>query len=115
MAGGRFFESTANGLLTVTRNGDAQRQLEPTGPQRGELDMTKNDARNLNPHKAAVMAMCLFSRRYAAQNGGSMDFWESLSTGEQKTCRDLVARLEQAPPEVPRQEALKRLRTALAK
>ena len=76
--------------------------------------MTKNDARNLNPHKQAVMAMCLFSRHYAAQNGGSMDFWDSLSTGEQKTCRDLVARLEQAPAEVPRQEALKRERASLA-
>ena len=74
----------------------------------------KNDDRNLNPHKPAVMAMCLFNRHYAAQSGGSMDFWDSLSTGEQKACRGLVARLEQAPAEVPRQEALKRERRSLA-
>jgi hypothetical protein len=76
--------------------------------------MTKSNARNLNPHKPAVMAMCIFSGRYAAQSGGSMDFWGSLSSGEQKTCRDLVARLEQAPVEVPRQEALRRERASLA-
>ena len=44
--------------------------------------MAKNDERNLNPHKPAVMAMCLLSRHYAAQSGGSMDFWDSLSPGE---------------------------------
>lgn len=53
--------------------------------------MNNRDRRNLNPHKPAVMAMCLFSRHYAAQNGGSMDFWDSLTVGEQQTCRDLVA------------------------
>jgi hypothetical protein len=76
--------------------------------------MNARDARNLSPHKAAVMAMCLFSRHYAAQSGGSMDFWDSLSAGEQKACRDLVVRLEQAPAEVPRQEALRRERASLA-
>jgi|GEM_PF-5187279 len=65
-----------------------------------------NDQRN--PHQPAVMAMCLFSRHYAAQSGSSMDFWEGLTTGEQKACRDLVARLKAAPPEVPRQENLRR-------
>ena len=74
----------------------------------------KNNDRNLNPHKPAVMAMCMFSSHYAAQSGGSMDFWASLTTGEQQTCRDLVTRLDQAPDEVPRQQALKRERASLA-
>ena len=68
----------------------------------------KNDDRNLNPHKPAVMAMCLFNRHYAAQSGGSMDFWAGLTTGEQQTCRDLVKRLDEAPPEMPRLAALRR-------
>jgi hypothetical protein len=77
--------------------------------------MNYQDERNLIPHKPAIMAMCLFSRRYAAQSGGSMDFWASLTTGEQQTCRDLVERLGEAPPEMPRLSALRRERDSLAR
>ena len=47
--------------------------------------------RNLNPTPEAVAAMWLHSKSYAAQNGGSMDFWDKLSGWQQKQCADLVA------------------------
>lgn len=55
--------------------------------------------RNLNPHKAAVSAMYLYGREYAAQGGGSMDFWESLPSYLKGTCRALVVAIENAPEE----------------
>lgn len=54
---------------------------------------------NLNPHKPAVMAMCLFNKHYADQNGRSMDFWDSLSERERNICRELVQRIAEAPSE----------------
>ena len=56
--------------------------------------------RNLEPHKSARMAMCLYASRYAfQQRGGSMDFWDALTEGERDTCRDLVKELLAAPDE----------------
>jgi hypothetical protein len=55
--------------------------------------------RNLNPHKPAVVAMAMWGNRYAAQNGGSMDFWDKLSSSEQRICREIVERIAQAPEE----------------
>jgi hypothetical protein len=55
--------------------------------------------RNLNPHKSARMAMYVFSRRYAAQNGGSMDFWDSLSELDKNIARECVSDIEHAEPE----------------
>jgi hypothetical protein len=55
--------------------------------------------RNLNPHKAAVAAMWLWGSRYAAQGGGSMDFWDSLTRSEKGTCRNMVKQIEAAPKE----------------
>lgn len=50
----------------------------------------KSQARNLNPHAEAVAAMWLFGTEYAAQGGGSMDFWDSLSETRKRLCYDLV-------------------------
>lgn len=55
--------------------------------------------RNLNPHKAAVAAMYLYGREYAAQGGGSMDFWDSLPDRQKGLCRNLVAAIERARSE----------------
>ena len=55
--------------------------------------------RNLNPHKPAVAAMYLWGSRYAAQGGGSMDFWDTLRDSQRDLCRRLVARIEEAPAE----------------
>lgn len=77
--------------------------------------MKNDEARNSNPHKSAVMAMCVYSIRYTHEGCGSMDFWDSLTVIQQKMCRDLVARLDQAPSEVPRQESIKRVRASLAR
>ena len=55
--------------------------------------------RNLNPHKAALIAMTLYGKEYAAQRGGSMDFWEKLSPGRKDTCREIVAQLSKSPDE----------------
>ncbi len=56
--------------------------------------------RNLNPHKAARVAMCLWGNRYAAQGGGSMDFWDKLTESEKKLCREILEQIEKAPEEV---------------
>lgn len=55
--------------------------------------------RNLNPHKPAVVAMFMYSREYAAQGGGSMDFWDRLDESRKDLCRDLLERLKSAPDE----------------
>ena len=57
----------------------------------------RDQTRNLNPHKPARAAMWLFGKRYAAQGGGSMDFWGRLSESDKRMCRELVADIENAP------------------
>lgn len=54
--------------------------------------------RNMNAHAAAHVAMCLYNERYAAQGGGAMDFWDSLSQGEKKTCAHAAQRIRDARP-----------------
>lgn len=61
--------------------------------------MKESDRRNLNPHKAARVAMVLWGARYAKQGGGSMDFWDKLSESEKRLCRELVKKIEKAPEE----------------
>lgn len=40
-----------------------------------------NDAKsNMNPHAEARLAMVWWDKEYGEQRGGSMDFWDSLST-----------------------------------
>lgn len=56
----------------------------------------KDQKRNLNPHQSAVAAMWLWGERYAAQGGGSMDFWDSLTDSEKRLCRDMVRRIMEA-------------------
>jgi len=60
----------------------------------------QRDLRNLNPHKPAMLAMRIYCNAYARQNGGSMDFWDSLAESTKQRCRDLVKEMDQAPPEV---------------
>lgn len=54
---------------------------------------------NRNPHKAARVAMIMWGGAYAAQSGGSMDFWEKLGPNDKKLCRELVKEIENAPVE----------------
>jgi hypothetical protein len=61
--------------------------------------MNNQTHRNLNPHKPARMAMYLFGERYAAQSGGSIDFWDKLSEGDKQLCRECVDKLEQSREE----------------
>jgi hypothetical protein len=62
--------------------------------------MAKDKAtRNLNPHKAARIAMLLWNERYAAQRGGSMEFWDSLTEAERQTCRKCLEQVLEAPGE----------------
>jgi hypothetical protein len=48
------------------------------------------DTRNLHPHAEARLAMALWSDEYAAQNGGSMDFWDGLSLSRKRLCRSIL-------------------------
>ena len=63
------------------------------------MDEKNRMTRNLNPHKAAVVAMFIYGGAYAAQGGGSMDFWDGLDDRLKRVCRDCVARMERAPNE----------------
>lgn len=49
--------------------------------------------RNLNPHAEALMAMSLWGDQYSGQLGGCMDFYDSRSRAEKKTCVDLVSKI----------------------
>jgi hypothetical protein len=42
--------------------------------------------RNLEPTAPAIVAMTLWCHRYAAQRGGSMDFWDTLNESEKQQC-----------------------------
>jgi len=52
--------------------------------------MKQRDRENINPTPAAVVAMYLWCDDYAAQSGGSMDFWKKLPDWKQKLCEDAV-------------------------
>ena len=67
----------------------------------------KSQERNLNPHAAARAAMILYNQRYADQGGGSMDFWDSLTAGEKKTCVRIAEQIRQCRPYTGRLSALK--------
>lgn len=45
-----------------------------------------NQKRNLNPTAEAIVAMLMWSDEYSKQNGGSMDFYDSLSFARKKQC-----------------------------
>ena len=66
-----------------------------------ELTKIERNRRNLNPHKPALIAMWIWGRKYAAQGGGSMDFWDEYSEGDKRLCRECVERLNKAPEEKP--------------
>lgn len=52
----------------------------------------ENARRNLNPHAEARLAMAMWPHEYAhEQNGGSMDFWDSLDERRKRYCVDVVS------------------------
>ena len=50
----------------------------------------KDQKRNLNPTPEAVFAMYHWSKDYAKQGGGSMDFYDSLNVEEKRFCKSAV-------------------------
>jgi len=52
--------------------------------------------RNLNPTAEAIVAMNIWSEEYSKQGGGSMDFWDSLSLGRKRQCKETVDRIIKA-------------------
>lgn len=54
--------------------------------------------RNQRPTAEAVAAMYLYGAEYAAQGGGSMDFWDKLDGSRRQLCHDLVNRIIEAIP-----------------
>ncbi|MDK4703852.1 hypothetical protein PH562_16495 [Rhizobium sp. CNPSo 4062] len=55
--------------------------------------------RNLKPHAEAALAMAIWSDEYAAQNGGSMDFWDGLSPRRKYLCASIIDRVFYAAQE----------------
>lgn len=49
-----------------------------------------SNRRNLNPTPAAVVAMSIYRSEYAAQKGGSMDFWDKLDESRKRRCQELA-------------------------
>lgn len=49
-----------------------------------------NNQRNLRPTPEAVFAMYHWHEAYAAQRGGVMDFWDTLSDRDKRFCHDAV-------------------------
>ena len=70
----------------------------------------ERNRRNLNPHKAAVIAMSMWGAEYSRQGGGSMDFWDSLSDSRKRICREVLERVEKAPNEEAPRKATARER-----
>lgn len=60
------------------------------------MTMKKRDRRNLNPTAPAIVATYKWNERYAAQAGGSMDFWDSLSECERKYCIECAEKVQGA-------------------
>jgi len=46
----------------------------------------QDQKRNLNPTPAARVAMIIWGREYAAQKGGSMEFWDRLDEDRKRRC-----------------------------
>lgn len=57
---------------------------------------TANQQRNLDPGAEAIAAMYLYSAEYAAQHGGSMDFWDALPASKKRLCAELVKKIKSA-------------------
>lgn len=55
-----------------------------------------DQSRNLNPTPAARWAMANWGSRYAAQRGGSMDFWDGLSDGEKRLAQSMADEIIEA-------------------
>lgn len=55
-----------------------------------------DQTRNLNPTPEATVAMHLWGAEYAAQRGGSMDFWDKLSDQRRKRCETIVREVSEA-------------------
>ena len=59
----------------------------------------KDQTRNMNPHKKAVIAMWLFGKEYADLGLGSMDYYDGLSGSDKKMCKRMLDAIKEAPPE----------------
>src|SRR5215475_6364895 len=90
---------------TESANGTTRRYL-PTFPVLHEqpwrlamAERVSKATRNIYPHKEARIAILLWNNEYAAQNGGAMDFWDSLTDSQKQTCREALEQIENAPKE----------------
>lgn len=60
-----------------------------------------DQTRSLNPTPEARVAMIAWSDEYAAQRGGTMDFWDKLDLTRRRRCAMIVEEMKKlfAPPE----------------
>ena len=59
----------------------------------------EDQTRNLNPHKAARLAMIIWRGEYAKQGGGSMDFWDKIGEAKRQQARHLLKGILEAKDE----------------
>ncbi len=53
--------------------------------------------RNTHPHAEAEIARTIYAGEYEAQDGGTMDFWDSLSSKRKEYCVCLVDEILSLP------------------
>lgn len=63
-----------------------------------EITERRRMARNLNPTPEARVAMIIWGTDYAAQGGGSMDFWDAITPDQRRRCKMVVETLSHKPP-----------------
>ena len=56
-----------------------------------------SEVRNMNPHAEAEIARILWATKYASQDGGVMDFWDSLGPWGKEYCTYIMNELERLP------------------
>lgn len=61
----------------------------------------ERDRRNADPTAEALVAMCIWGAEYAAQGGGSMEFWDRLNRSRKDQCRRMVDRIRAAKRSKP--------------
>lgn len=62
-----------------------------------KMQRQQNARRNLNPHREARLAMLVWHGEYAAQRGGSMDFYDRLTAFQKRQLRQWCNELEATP------------------
>ena len=78
--------------------------------RKSEMEEKNNpEYRNMHPHAEAEIARIMYSEEYAAQDGGTIEFWYSLSFQRKEYCACLVDEIVRLPRYANYEEYLREL------